>query len=251
MNKENKKSKLIKIILIIIVLFYFIFLYIDFFSVKTFISSNIIKFISMILILSITLLTGKDSLSTKDNFLLKVGIFITVIADILLLLVDNYYIIGIGLFSIVQITYSIRYDFKNRKNIIRNFTIIFIVLSLIYILTNTFIIKIDFTILISLYYAICLVSSTIKGINTYKDKKYPKLNSIMITLGMILFLLCDVNVAANNILSSLSISNKFISVFINISFFSMWFFYLPSQVLLSLSGYKSSFLKMLFSKKFS
>lgn len=246
MNKKNNKSTLVKIMLITIIILYFIFLYMDFFSINLIISSNIIKFISMVLILSITFLIGNDSLSIKDSSLLKLGISITVIADIFLLLVDDYYILGIGLFSIVQLIYSIRYDYKNRKKILRYFVILFIFLSLIYIFINTFIGKIDFTIVIALFYGLFLLFNVRKSILLYKDKKYPKINSLLILIGMVLFLLCDINVALNNILNTRNISNNFIATFSNISFISMWLFYLPSQVLLSLSGYKSRFLKKLF-----
>lgn len=136
MKRINNKSKIIKILLVTIIIFYFIFLYMDLFKIYTFISSNMIKFSSMILVLSICLMIGENSISTRDTALMKIGLFITIIADIFLLLLGNHYTLGIGLFSIVQILYSIRYRVENTKNIIRNFTIIFIILFLIYIVIN-------------------------------------------------------------------------------------------------------------------
>ncbi len=88
--------------------------------------------------------------------------------------------------------------------------------------------------MIGLYYAICLLTSLTKAIKAYKYEIYPNPNGQMIALGMILFLLCDINVALYNILGYIGKVN----VFYNISFVSMWLFYLPSQVLLALSGYR-------------
>lgn len=50
--------------------------------------------------------------------------------------------------------------------------------------------------------------------------------------------MCDVNVALYNIIGFISLTGKFINLLYDISSISMWLFYLPSQVLLSLSGYK-------------
>lgn len=238
MKKINNKSIIIRVLLVIIIASYFVFLYMDLFKVQGFLSSSDIKFLSMILVICISAITGNDSISRRDNLLLKTGLLITLIADVFLLLLNNYYILGIGLFCIVQILYSVRYKVENTKIIIRNFSIIFITLFIIYIVIDQFIIKIDFLIMIVLFYAICLLSSTNKAIQIYNNKSYPNLNSKMIAGGMVLFLLCDINVAVYNIIESMVVSNRFIILLGNISFISMWFFYLPSQVLLSLSGYK-------------
>lgn len=246
MRKTNHKLVIVKILLVIIAMLYFVFLYMDLFKIQTFISSSIIKFLSMILVLIICLMTSSNAIYSKDVFLLKIGLFITIIADIFLLLFDNHYIIGIGLFCIVQILYLIRYSDKGTKIIIRNFGIIFITLFIIYILINQFIIKIDFLIIIALYYAICLLSSTNKAIHLHKYKSYPNLNSRMIALGMILFLLCDINVALYNIPKFMVISNNLSIPLNNISPIFMWLFYLPSQVLLALSGYSYNYLKNVF-----
>lgn len=249
MDKTANKSLIIKVLLAIIVIFYSIFLYIDFLKVETFISSDTIKFLSMLLVFLVCLMIGKNSISNKDRSLLTLGLFLTVIADIFLLLLDNYYIFGVGLFSMVQILYSIRYKTNHSKTILARFSLLFIVLLIFYIILDTFIIEVDFLIVLSLYYAICLLSSTKKAIDLHRKKTFPKLNSKILALAMILFLLCDINVGLYNIVKSISISNSLTISLANISSISMWFFYLPSQVLLSLSGYREHYLKNLFTKK--
>ena len=236
---KNKNYKLItKILLTIIGVLYFTFLYMDLFNIQLFMSSNTIKFICIILCFIISILTREHSLCNRDLFLLQTGLFITILADLLLLVLNSYYILGITLFCIVQIIYSIRYDVGNTRSTIRKFIIIFVAIPIGYIVINIFIMKVDFLFMIGLYYVVCLLTSLTKAIKTYKYKIYPNPNRHMIALGMILFLLCDINVALYNIIGFISLTGKFINILYNISFISMWLFYLPSQVLLSLSGYK-------------
>ena len=249
MKSKNSKSMILKFLLAIILFLYFAFLCIDIFGIKSLVSSNKIKFLSMILVLFICLIIGKNSISRRDAFLLKLGISITLIADILLLLLNIHYIWGIGLFCIVQILYFIRYSGSDPKIIIRNFSIIFITLFFIYTIVNLYIVKIDSLVLIAFYYAICLLSSTYRALSLYKNQKYSQVNIKMISVGMILFLLCDINVALYNIIGLVAISSKYINLLKNLSYVSMWLFYLPSQVLLSLSGYSGKYLNESFSNK--
>ncbi|HZK33577.1 MAG TPA: lysoplasmalogenase family protein [Tissierellaceae bacterium] len=248
MEHISNKSKIVKRLLIILAVFYAIFMYMDLFKLQAFRYSNILKFVSMILIFIISFMTGRNALGDKDILLLRTGLLITLIADVFLLLLNSNYILGIGLFSIVQIIYSIRYKPGKIKTIIRNFSILALILFFVYILINKFFLKIDFLLVIGLYYGICLLSSTSKAIQAYKNKSYPRINSKFIVLGMILFLFCDINVALYNVIKSTAMSHPFTTVLYNISFISMWLFYLPSQVLLSLSGYSSEFLEDIFVK---
>jgi len=113
---------------------------------------------------------------------------------------------------------------------IRNFIVIFSSLFIVYFVVDKLIFKLDFIWGMGLFYGICLLNSVIKAAKAYRDRLFPKPNGHMILIGMVLFLLCDINVALYNILNE--------GLFYNISSISMWLFYLPSQVLLSLSGYK-------------
>jgi hypothetical protein len=233
MAMKSKKTNLIKILVALNIIIYMVFTWWDIFNKETFISSDVLKFMSMIIVFIISIMTKKDALSFKDLHLLQIGLFITLIADLLLLLLDNHYILGIFLFSIVQILYSLRYEFRNFKLTIRNFFIIFLSLSILYIIINKFVVEIDFLWAMGLFYGLCLLNSVIKAFKAYKYKIYPEPNRQMILIGMILFLLCDINVALYNILGYMGKVN----VFYNISSVSMWLFYLPSQILLALSGY--------------
>ncbi|NLC03333.1 MAG: hypothetical protein GX787_03515 [Tissierellia bacterium] len=75
----------------------------------------------------------------------------------------------------------------------------------------------------------------VKGIAISQDKSYLNPNKHMIAFGMVLFLLCDASIAISYVLRSLNILNLSY-LFSNL----IWIFYLPSQVLLSLSGYEKN-----------
>ncbi|HSH36565.1 lysoplasmalogenase family protein [Schnuerera sp.] len=205
-------------------------MYIDIYDIESIISSDRLKYLSMLLVLMISFFIGDDALNVKDLKLLQTGLFITLIADLFLLILGRHYIFGILLFSVVQIIYSSRYGFTNLKINIRNFIVIFSSLFIVYLVVDKLIFKLDFIWGMGLFYGICLLNSVIKAAKAYRDRLFPKPNGHMILIGMVLFLLCDINVALYNILNE--------GLFYNISSISMWLFYLPSQVLLSLSGYK-------------
>ena len=212
----------------------------DFFNIKALISSNRIKFISIILCFIISLLGKEYGLGVNDVFLLRLGLFITIIADLFLLVLDSHFILGVFLFSIVQIIYIIRYDNKKNYLKVKKFTSLLLILIFMYGIINSFIVKIDFLIVIGFYYAITLLTSLIKSIKACKYKIYPSPNRYMIVIAMVLFLLCDINVFLYNLIDFIPLSAQAGKTIYNISSISMWLFYLPSQVLLSLSGYKFS-----------
>ena len=233
MQIKNYKLKIVKTLLMFIGILYLIFLYMDIFNIQIFIPTDIIKFISIILTFIISLLLEEYAINTKGIFLLQLGLFLTIFADLFLLVLNRKYILGIALFCIIQILYSIRYDSHRTKVTIINFIIIFSILIIIYITM-----EVDFIFVISIYYIICLLTSTIRGIRVCTDKLYPSPNRQMIALGMIFFLFCDINVGFFNIIGYMEPAGKYINLLHNISSISIWLFYLPSQVLLCISEHR-------------
>lgn len=236
MESINYRSWFLKALLIIVSILYFSFLYIEFFNIEIFISSYMIKYICIMLCFLICLFAEKNSLNKLDISLLKAGLFITLFAD-LFLTVFNYYTLGVALFCVVQILYSIRYEALKISETSLKFIIIFLSLMFIYLIVNLFIIKIDILFAVALFYAICLIISVRKAIRVCKNNLYPCPNKYMIAYGMILFILCDINVALYNVTEVTGISWTFIDIVHNISGLSIWLFYVPSQLLLALSGY--------------
>ncbi|MGN9165790.1 lysoplasmalogenase family protein [Tissierellaceae bacterium HCP3S3_D8] len=230
-------SKVLKGLLAIIIVLYISFLYLDIFYIHNTINSDILKFVSILLCLLMTIISRKRPLDNKDILLLQMGMSVTVLADIFLLILDSHYKLGVSLFSIVQIIYGIRYRGQKKDQSIRLYIYIFLMLNCLYFAIRIFTDKAEYLLFISLFYGICLVYSVYSGIVAYGDKRYPKINRTMILLGMILFLLCDINVAIYNILGYIHSSDGIWNLLYKISSISMWLYYLPSQVLLSLSGY--------------
>lgn len=235
MKKTDYVFKTIKLILFLIIILYFTFLYIDLFNSQYLQVSNNIKFASIILCFSISLLSKNNAFDPYNIKLLQLGLFLTIIADFFLLIVNDYYEIGIAIFSVVQITYSIRYDIRYKRNTIKKYFVILAILFSTYVVVNSFV-KIALLVPISLFYGICLMTNVYKSIIIYTHKIYPKPNGSMVAIGMFFFLLCDINVALYNIIRTTYF--QFNTLLHQISFVSMWLFYLPSQILLSLSGYK-------------
>src|SRR5699024_137668 len=152
----------------------------DIFNREIFISSDSIKYLTMILIFIISLFIGQDSLDKKDRYLLQLGLFLTLIADLFLLLLGRHYILGIFLFIIVQIIYAHRYSREDLRHIIRNRIILFTSLYIPYLLINRFLIGLDLLYFAGLFYGISILLSTIDAYRAYKYKRFPSPNRQMI-----------------------------------------------------------------------
>ncbi len=218
-------------LLIIIGILYILFLYIDIFNIQFPIQSYILKYLSIICCFIIVLIIGENSLNKRDISLLQAGLLITIFAD-LSFLIFHYYNFGVIFFCLIQMIYYIRYTGYRDSVSIFTFIAIFLIIIITYIILKLFIKEIDFLYVISFFYSICLIATIVEAIKVFKTKLYPSPNKHMILIGMILFLLGDINVAMSYISKEISVSlgNNFSLL--------IWVFYLPSQALLSLSGYK-------------
>ncbi len=199
--------------------------------------TSMIKFISIIICFILTLSFCNNNVGKEDFYMLLVARMLTIIADYFLLLKGSGFIFGIGVFCIVQSLYLYRHSVEYKKLskiysiIVVNFSVCeMIVYSLLKVeyLINILIVIYSFTIIIGTYIAFF----------TYEKRNYTNLNYNLVRFGMILFLLCDLNVAVFNYFLG-----KEVLIFdlLNISIISnylIWLFYLPSQVFLALSSVK-------------
>ncbi len=239
MYKFISKKHFIKISAIIIIVIYLSFLYIDIVSKDLrSIYSLRLKFSTIVLCFIITLLIDSHGYSKEDKLLVQLARFFTLIADYFLIISSNF-TMGIFFFSLVQITYIIRHskmENKKYKNLI--FFIIALTIALM-ILLNIKIASIEKDLLVlALIYASLLTTSLYCAVSTiFRGKNY-KNNSWIIALGMFLFFMCDLNVGLYNIVGEGNI--KFFLGFL------IWIFYLPSQLLLTLSGFKMDYLRNVF-----
>lgn len=215
-----RKKIFITIYLILEFCLYLTFLIIDFASLG---DSTIIKYISIIgiLLFEMTLLILR-----KQNDLRMEGIICTLYADTFLLLLDSYYNIGLIFFNLTQFFYFLYIRNNNLK--IKNIIIISCFI-LFFFIVGIIINQQDVCLSIS------YISIFIFNIITLMIKKDKTKVDKIFLLGLILFILCDNNVFLFNLGNYISLPKYIYQLFIFLGQNMMWFFYLPSQVIISIS----------------
>ena len=164
-------------------------------------------------------------LNRKFNLYFSLGLLFTLFADTFLLLIDNYYEIGLICFNITQTCYFLGLKDKiNKVFISQAFLRITIFISCLII----GVVKEDLVTFLSLSYISFLILNILSLVFFSKKKK----EEIFLLIGLILFLLCDISVGLNNICYSLDISYKNKQLITSITDVTMWLFYLPSQVMI-------------------
>lgn len=242
MYKFISKKHFIKISSIIILVIYLVFLYIDFVSkyLRNIYSVGL-KYSTIVFCFIISLLIGSDGYGKEDTQLVQLARLFNLIADYFLVIACNFNI-GVFFFALVQIAYIIRHSImenKRYKNLI--FFIIALTIALIELVNiNITSIEKELIILVIIYAAL-LTTSLYCAVSTISRGKYPKKSSWIIALGMFLFFMCDLNVGLYNILRESDI--KFFLGYL------IWLFYLPSQLLLTLSGFNIDYLEKVFLDK--
>ncbi|MFL0245858.1 lysoplasmalogenase family protein [Candidatus Clostridium stratigraminis] len=236
------KKNIIRILIAIQIVIFLLFLYTDLYFINRYnkISVNL-KFSTIVLCFIFTLLIGKDCYNKRDRCLVQLARFFTIIADYFLLIKEDFKL-GVICFCIVQITYIIRHslmEIEAYKNLI--FLFFFLLIS-IFTLTVININNFDRKLLaLGIIYAVFLITSVYCGVSTLKRGKFPKEGALLISIGIILFLFCDINVGLFNIVDFIGFAQ-----YEKLTGFLIWVFYFPSQLLLSLSGFNLKYLKELF-----
>ena len=147
----------------------------------------------------------------------------TVCADLFLLVLDNFYVIGVALFCPVQIIYALRLHRMRAKK----------PLLILRLLLSGAMLAVSFAVEISVLNALIsfyfpqLVCNAIESISA-KNRLF--------SVGLWLFVCCDICVGLSNITFPFPVSGTVVSI-IQIL---MWAFYLPSQVLIVLSSQRRS-----------
>ncbi len=225
------KKSLVKLFIYINFILYFSFLLMDIYNRDSYNYASIcLKYSTILLCFVLSLFIGNDCINKRDLLFLQSARFFTLLADLFLVLSGKLFL---GIFFFILVQYSYLFRSLTKKSLV----LISIILSLF--LIPTFIVfsyrlsNISLFI-IALYYGILLLTNLIIASKKYKYHH-------IIFWGMLLFCLCDINVALYNLSSNFN--------FTNISFipfgFLIWLFYFPSQLLLTLSGFKSSYFERL------
>jgi hypothetical protein len=166
----------------------------------------------------------------------------TVLSDYFIL-VRNIYIPGLITFIAVQMLYLMRLSLWERTDNKENISIkklLFLIFPniilcvLILLLLHMSSIHIEPVLVFSAFYFISIIRNTIKAVG-YAIKKRHKA-AVIFAVGMVLFLLCDINVGIFNLSNFIMVSNLIFNKLYEFSVIGMWLFYLPSQVLITLSS---------------
>ncbi|NLL73277.1 MAG: hypothetical protein GX237_07095 [Clostridiales bacterium] len=208
--------------------------------------SNYIKF-TVVVLCFLYVLFAKGS--SRQQKLLSYAMVFTVVSDVFLLL-TNYYLYGLVTFILVQQLYGIRITeligrrasgggtFNGKKKPLDKFLVrivvcVVITITLIIILWK-FGVPVDGLLLASVFYFISIIINVARCIKLSIDFSAEK-DIRYFSIGMLLFLLCDINVGLFNLSSFISMGSIYKNVY-NISSVLMWAFYAPSQVMIALSG---------------
>jgi hypothetical protein len=229
--------------------------------------SKIVKFVCILICFSLTLAIGKHGHDRRDTLFLRLALFLTVIADFVIGIMGHF-MIGIGVFVLVQIVYVIRHSRGltwTRNEIVSGSFIYGSVCVIFFFLREMLLAAGLFW--PALFYTAILSGSLWMAIGTVWRKFYPRTIDWFIVIGMSAFFLCDINAGLFNALKKDGMSLFYglfalkgevigsghspVDVAIPYSLRSIlgmlvWFFYLPAQFLLSLSGYRVNFLRSVY-----
>ncbi|MCD8027679.1 MAG: hypothetical protein LUF02_03250 [Erysipelotrichaceae bacterium] len=198
-------KRTIKYFLIIEFILYIIFLTLDF--TKHYSATTPFKYASLVLCFIFSLYSS----FYHGDKLISTALFFTMLADWFLLVMNEYEILGLICFIIVQLIYMIKLG--------NNLWIFRIILPLLIIfLTNI-------TDIVNIFAIIYFIQLLINTIIVWKD--YKNIGFIF-ALGLTLFICCDICVGLFNI-TDIGLVHEFTRI-------GMWLFYLPSQVLIVISG---------------
>ena len=164
----------------------------------------------------------------KDTYLIF-ALFLTLVADMILIF-DSVSEIGVLVFIFVQLAHLLRFS------IIRRTSLLIPVLMVALIIIAGFLQKsIPTMFVLAMAYGVLMFTNIYEA---YRWCKMDKSGAARCALfGFILFFLCDLSVGISYITTTATLPH---TITILTSYFA-WMFYLPAQVLITLSGNRKSF----------
>lgn len=198
---------------------YVYFLTADLFFPRSYCSA-LAKYLSILLCPAVAYFLSRGAADKRDSLLLIAALSVTCAADAFLLLLSRP-VPGIVIFCVVHLIYIRRY----RKRACYPVAAIALLAVAACFAANALWRGFPLMQALASVYGPLLLAASLSGFTA----PLPKISRRFITIGMSLFLLCDIHVALFNTLPA---GNPYYPI----AAFLMWFFYLPSQVLLALSG---------------
>ena len=222
----NNKSKGL---LIFLSIFVFLQAVLDIFlaieQFEDFLNSDTADWIKYISIISCFLVSFL-SIKTKKGYFVIAGLAFTLVADYFLLILDEYYVLGISAFIITQAMYFLYIKPKHWKiSLVIRFGVYGLVAVL---LPLAFKVK-EASAFLAAFYFINLVMNAVDAYIS-KDKAL-----LMFAIGLTFFIGCDLFVCLYNIKDYVTISSNLIKTILKFGLIGSWVCYIPSQTLISIS----------------
>lgn len=212
--------------------------------------SNQIKLLIVILCCIFVWSRRTSGICVKEEIyyvrLIQLGMMFTLIAD-LYIIVYNGNEMGVISFIVVQFIYGImliegklltqkQLNVKTKVVVLQMIFRIFIQLVLsgvILFSLHALSVTVDLLLIVTVYYFISITFNMCSSIQlAYKSKQKVY---VLYAIGMILFVLCDINVGIFNMAGFISIPQSVYQVVYPLASILMWVFYAPSQVIIGLS----------------
>ncbi|MGN0824655.1 MAG: lysoplasmalogenase family protein [Candidatus Coproplasma sp.] len=193
-----------------------------------------LKYAGVLLCLAVLLAVIFMPESNRDNAVMLAALSFTAISDLFILVLDRYYEIGLVTFIIVQALYLYRLYADRLKKIYVTLAVRLVVM-LALIITFAALGMLNLLVAECAIYITMLVGNVADAFIICKKS----VKNLIFAIGLLLFLGCDICVGLHNFGSVLNVALP--SWLISFAAFAIWAFYLPSQVLITLSVYKGGF----------
>lgn len=179
-----------------------------------------LKYLSILLCFLFVLWAGRD----RDGRLMKIALGFTLLADLFLLVLDRWYLAGVACFCVVQLLYLTRIASMRREHLLLRLALRGLLVLLALAVAGKLGVLDPLTGL-SLFYFSQLVVNVLESFAL--GLPYGTFG-----VGLLLFLCCDLCVGLQNLSAWFPAAGGPLLEFARVG---MWLFYLPSQVLISLS----------------
>ena len=224
-DKLKKLNPYITLLFIIVeVIVYAIFIWKDITSLD---DTTAYKFFAICLCFAFSLYNILNH--ETDGIILSCALFFTIISDLITLVIDDYYVLGVSCFIIVQSIYMLRITLYNGKPLYKTIIVRVLIISAVLIgliIAESFD---SLTFVSAIYFSMLLINS-IESVFIRNKSFY----HLIFCIGLWLFVCCDISVGLYNIPDVLGVTISYSTY--DIIGTLMWAFYLPSQVLIVLSA---------------
>lgn len=178
------------------------------------------KYLSIVLCFCFVLRVGRG----RDGLLMKTALGFTLLADLFLLVLDRWYPAGVASFCVVQLLYLIRIARARPAGLPVRLLLRGILVAVALAVANG-LGALDPLTALALFYFSQLVVNVLESLALGRGYR-------CFAVGLLLFLCCDLCVGLQNLSAWFPAAGGPLVQFARVG---MWLFYLPSQVLISLS----------------